>query len=111
MYWSASAGPIQAANTCWKNSQASSAIENGFTSQLTNSVTSSPRGRCPTPRMAPKSTFIIIGTIMSQMRTAIGTLTWLPSPNSMPRSAAVAPGRPLPSTTPPTMASATQSER
>jgi len=69
MYWSASAGSIHAANRCLKNSHASSAIENGFTSQLTNNVTRSPRGRFPTSRMAPKSTFIIIGTIISQIRT------------------------------------------
>ena len=111
MYWSASAGSIHASNRCLKNSQASSAIENGFTSQLTNSVTSRPRGRFPTSRMAPKSTFIIIGTIISQMRTAIGTLTWLPLPNSIPRSAAVVPGRPLPSATPTSMASATHTDR
>ena len=54
------------------------AIENGFTSQFTNSVTNRPRGRRPTLRIDPKSTFIIIGVIISQMRIAIGTLIWLP---------------------------------
>ena len=32
----------------------------------------------PTLRMDAKSTFIIIGVIISQIRTAIGTLIWLP---------------------------------
>ncbi len=111
MYWSASAGAIHGANRCRKNSQASSAIENGFTSQLTNSVTSRPRGRRPTLRMAPKSTFIIMGTIISQISTAMGTLTWLPVPNSIRRSAAVAPGSALPMATPPSIASATHTDR
>ena len=59
-------------------------MENGLTSQFTNSVTSSPRGLRATLRIAPKSTFIIMGTIISQISTAMGTLTWLPRPNSMP---------------------------
>jgi hypothetical protein len=62
------------------------AIENGFTSQFTKSVTSSPRGFLPTFRIDAKSTFIIIGTIMSQINTAIGMLIWLPAPNSNLRS-------------------------
>ena len=74
MYWSASAGEIQRLNTYRKNNQAIAAIENGFTSQFTNSVTNRPRGRRPTLRIDPKSTFIIIGVIISQMRIAIGTL-------------------------------------
>ena len=80
-----------------------SAIENGFTSQFTNSVTSSPRGRLPTLRMEVKSTFIIIGMIISQISTAIGTLIWLPEPNSMRRKASTTPGSSLPSRTPTTM--------
>ena len=44
MYWSASAGVIHALKTWRKNTQPISAIENGLTSQFTNSVTSSPRG-------------------------------------------------------------------
>jgi len=78
MYWSASAGVIQALKRNRKNSHAIRAIENGFTSQFTNSVTSRPRGLWPTFRMAAKSTFIIMGTIISQMSTAIGMLIWLP---------------------------------
>ena len=61
-----------------KNTHASSAIENGLTTQLTNSVTSSPAGRRPTFFTDEKSTFIIIGVIISQIRTAIGALIWLP---------------------------------
>jgi hypothetical protein len=38
----------------------------------------SPVGRVPTWRIEAKSTFIIIGTIISQMSTAIGRLIWLP---------------------------------
>ena len=37
------------------------AIENGFTSQFTNSVTSKPFGRFAIPPIAPKSTLSIIG--------------------------------------------------
>lgn len=50
-------------------------MEKGFTTQLTNNVTSKPRGRFPTSRTAAKSTFIIIGMIISQIKIAIGTLT------------------------------------
>ena len=41
--------------------QASNAMLNGLTSQLTNSVTSSPFGLRAMPPMAPKSTLSIIG--------------------------------------------------
>ena len=44
-------------------------MENGFTSQFTTSVTARPAGLRPTLRMAPKSTFIIMGVIISQIRT------------------------------------------
>ena len=80
-----------------------SAIENGFTSQFTNSVTNRPRGRRPTCRIAPKSTFIIIGVIISQMRMAIGMLIWLPSPNSRARSVCMSAGASRPSAIPATM--------
>ncbi len=60
-YWSASAGPIHGRNRCLKNSQAISAIENGFTSQFTNSVTRIPPGRRRTPSMLEKSILSIIG--------------------------------------------------
>ena len=111
MYWSASVGGIQALNSTRKNSQAMAAIENGFTSQLMTSVMTRPRGRRPTFRMAPKSTFIIIGVIISQISTAIGTLIWLPLPNSIPRKAPVNAGTALPSSTPATMHSPTHTLR
>ena len=47
-YWSASSGPIQGGNTWLKKSQPRKAIENGFTSQFTKSVTED-AGRLPTP--------------------------------------------------------------
>jgi hypothetical protein len=56
MYWSAWAGLIHGLNTPRKNTEAIAAIENGFTSQLTNNVMTSPRGWRPTLRIAPKST-------------------------------------------------------
>ena len=82
-------------------------MENGFTSQFTNSVTISPRGLLPTLRMEAKSTFIIIGMIISQIRTAIGTLIWLPfaelqAPHVVDRA-----GCQLPAATPATMQSPT----
>ena len=86
-------------------------MENGLTIQLTNSVMRSPRGRRPTFRIEPKSTFIIIGVIISQMSTAIGTLMWLPLPNSSPRSAAANCGATEPMSTPPSMHRATHRVR
>ena len=47
------------------------------TTQLTSSVTRSPAGLRPTLSTEEKSTFIIIGVIMSQISTAIGTLVRL----------------------------------
>jgi hypothetical protein len=75
-------------------------MENGFTSQFTMSVTTSPAGFLPTLRMAVKSTFIIMGVIMSQIRTAMGTLIWLPWPNSRPRRALDQEGTSFPRATP-----------
>jgi hypothetical protein len=69
-----------------KNAHASSAMEKGFISQLTSNVTSSPVGRRPRFLRKEKSTFIIMGVIMSQIRTAMGTLNWLPFANSKLRS-------------------------
>ena len=86
-------------------------MENGFTSQFTASVTASPAGRRPTLRMDVKSTFIIMGVIISQIRIAIGTLIWLPLANSMPRNASTPEGSSLPSIMPPTMQSATHKDR
>jgi hypothetical protein len=61
MYSLASSGPIQGVKTWRKNSQPSSAIENGLTSQFTTSVTARPPGRFPTPRIDAKSIRSIIG--------------------------------------------------
>ena len=74
MYWSASAGVMKAAKTIRKKIQASSAMEKGLTIQFTSRVTNRPAGRRPTFFTAEKSTFIIMGVIISQMRIAIGTL-------------------------------------
>ena len=96
---------------CRKNTQEIRAIEKGFTSQFTNKVTSSPRGFSRTLKMDAKSTFIIIGMIISQIRMAMGTLTWLPWPNSSERRLWTNPGMVFPRATPIIMQSATQSVR
>jgi hypothetical protein len=57
------------------NSHASSAIENGFTSQFTNKVTPMPRMCRRTCPSAPKSTFTSIGMIITQISSPTGTLT------------------------------------
>ena len=61
MYCPASSGPIHGEKTCRKKSQPKKAIEKGFTSQLTKSVTKRPRGFRPTPAIDFKSIFSIIG--------------------------------------------------
>ncbi len=55
--------------------QASSAIENGLTSQLMASVTPMPRACCATSPMRAKSIFSSIGMIMSQISTATTRFT------------------------------------
>ena len=57
------------------NSQPRKAIENGLTSQFTNNVTPMPRTCCRTSCSAPKSTFISIGMIITQISTPTGRLT------------------------------------
>ena len=57
------------------NSQPSSAMENGLTAQLTNSVTPMPRQWRPTSPSAVKSILSSIGMTISQIRTATGRLT------------------------------------
>jgi hypothetical protein len=69
-----SAGSI-GANRCRMKNQPRSAIENGFTSQFTNSVTPIPRTCRLTCPSAPKSIFRSIGTIISQMSAPTGMLT------------------------------------
>src|SRR5687767_765836 len=103
MYWSASAGLIHAENAYRKKSQARMAIENGFTSQFTKSVMSNPDGLRPTSLSEDRSTFIIIGMIMSQIRMAMGKLIWLPSPNSQLRNRETRVGNHWPRRRPPTM--------
>ena len=61
--------------------------------------------------MEAKSTFIIMGIIISQMSTAMGTLTWLPRPNYMERSRLTEAGIHLPTARPASMHSPTQSVR
>ena len=84
----------------------------GLTSQLTNRVTKQAlrfRGRRRANEV--KSIFIIIGTIISQMSTAIGALIWLPAPNSSLRSQAISSGSEPPEDDPATMQSTTQTLR
>ena len=56
-------------------------------------MTNRPVGFRPIRTIEPKSIRSIIGTIISQMSTAIGALIWLPEPNSRPRIVATRPGR------------------
>src|SRR5262249_28766231 len=86
-------------------------MENGFTTQLTNRVTTNPFGFRPTFSTDAKSTFIIIGMIMSQMRMAIGALMWLPSPNSIVLKVWTTLGAHVPNATPATIQSPTQMVR
>ena len=87
------------------NSQASSAMEKGFTPQLMNSVTPTPFQCCLTSLSELKSIFSSIGRIISQINTATGRLT---------RAISIAPsvsktgGNRRPSTMPTTMHRATQ---
>jgi hypothetical protein len=57
------------------NSQPSSAIENGFTAQLTNRVTPMPRQCAPTSPQRREVDRSSIGMIISQISTATGRLT------------------------------------
>jgi len=57
------------------NSQPSRAIENGFTPQLTTSVTPMPRQWAPTVLNAEKSMRASMGMIISQISTATGIFT------------------------------------
>ena len=77
VYWSAIPGPMTGRNRCLNKSYPRKAMLRGFTTQLMNRVTNSPLGRLPMRVTEVKSIFIIMGTIMSQMSTAIGALIWL----------------------------------
>jgi hypothetical protein len=90
------------------NSHARSAIENGFTAQLTKSVTPMPLTCWRSSDMAEKSTFSNIGMIISQIRTATGRLT---RATSMPPTTRKSPGMKWPRVIPATMHSATQRVR
>ena len=90
------------------NSQPSSAIEKGFTSQLMPTVAAMPRQWLPTWRRAPRSIFSSMGTIISQISTATGRLTSATVASPM---AWKTPGMSWPSTMPATMQSATHSVR
>ena len=61
MYSLADWGSTQGANRYWKNSTPSAAMVKGLMSQLTTSVSSSPRGFWPTSLTALQSIWIIIG--------------------------------------------------
>ena len=86
----------------------SSAIENGFTAQLMNSVTPTPRQCSRTWPSAPKSIFSSIGMIISQISTATGRLTLAISACAISEKS---PGIRWPSAMPATMQRATQSVR
>src|ERR1700754_982237 len=90
------------------NSEPSNAIENGFTAQLMNSVTPTPRQCSRTWPSAPKSILSSIGMIISQISAATGRLTLATSAAAMPAKRC---GATWPSAMPATMHSATQSER
>ena len=90
------------------NSQPSSAMLNGLTSQLMPTVTAMPRHASATRCSAVKSTLTSIGTIISQISSATGRLT---SAMVMRPSAWNGSGARRPSTIPATMHSATHSVR
>ncbi len=88
--------------------QASSAIENGLTSQFTKSVTPMPRACCRTCPSAPKSMRSSIGMIITQISTPTGRLT---RATSMRPITCTGTASSWPITMPATMHSATQSVR
>src|ERR1700693_1738268 len=75
------------------NSEPSNAIENGFTAQLMNSVTPTPRQCSRTCPSAPKSIFSSIGMIISQ--TSPATRQMAPR-NSRARNGREQPGQEMP---------------
>ena len=90
------------------NSQPSSAMENGLTAQLMNRVTPMPRQCSRTRCRAPKSIFISIGVIISQISTATARLT---RAISAPPIARNTPGTAWPRPMPTAMQSATHKDR
>ena len=87
------------------NTQASSAIENGFTAQLMNRVTPMPRQCRRTWPSAPKSTLTSMGITMTQISSPTGRFTWATSSRPM---AWKTPGSHCPSRMPATIHKATQ---
>ena len=71
-YSVASSGAMNPLNATKKNRLAMPYMENGLMSQLVTQVTNSPLGFFPTLRMLWKSTFSIIGYIITQIRIAMG---------------------------------------
>jgi hypothetical protein len=96
------------ANRWRKNSQPSKAMLKGLTSQLTNSVTPMPRKCWRNSRKAAKSTFMSMGTIITQISRPTGRLTCATSRRA---SASNAPGCHCPSAMPTAMHTSTQSVR
>ena len=90
------------------NSHPRKAIENGLTSQFTNSVTPMPRMCWRTSCRAPKSTFTSIGMIITQINRPTGRFTLA---TSMPPMAWNTPGSSWPSAIPATMHRNTQTVR
>ena len=90
------------------NSQPSSAMENGLTSQFTPTVAAMPRQCRPTSTSACGSIFSNIGTIISHTRMATGRLTCATVALPMVWNT---PGAAWPRTMPAMMQSATQSVR
>ena len=108
MYDGPSPAGSSGANRPPMNSVPSSAIENGLTAQLMNSVTPTPFQCRRTLPSAPKSILSSIGTIISQISAATTRLTCAIS------AAAMTPNRPgsvWPSAMPATMQSATHRVR
>ena len=71
-------GLMKAAKTKRKNDPRQQRHREGFHHPVDEQRDQQPGGSPPTLRTEEKSTFIIIGVIMSQIRTAIGALIWLP---------------------------------
>ena len=90
------------------NNQARAVIVSGLINQFTATVTSSPRGCWRMPPMAEKSTASIIGTIIPQIRTAIGTLMRATSNEAIQLARS---GKTPPRTTPTTIARPIHRER
>jgi hypothetical protein len=90
------------------NSQASKAMENGFTAQFTKSVMPMPLQCDLTWPSAPKSILTSIGTIITQMSRPTGMLT---RANSTAPIAWNAAGKSCPRAIPATMHSATHTVR